>query len=149
MAYVVDANILLRLSQPHHVLHEPALSALANLLTAGETVCLIPQVLYEYWTVATRPETARGGLGFTPLEAEKAVNEFLSDFTLLPDPPGLFEEWRVIVRTLAVSGKDAHDARIVAALQLHSVEKLLTFDIEDFKRYPSITPVHPSDVPAA
>lgn len=34
-----------------------------------------------------------------------------------------------------VSGKNTHDARIVAAMNVHGVVNLLTFNRDDFKRY--------------
>ncbi|MCA1639831.1 MAG: hypothetical protein LC768_16145 [Acidobacteria bacterium] len=37
--------------------------------------------------------------------------------------------------TYRVSGKTTHDARIVAAMQTHKIENLLTFNVSDFKRY--------------
>jgi hypothetical protein len=45
-----------------------------------------------------------------------------------------------------VTGKKAHDTRLVAAMMVHGVTHLLTFNIEDFKQYSNITLVHPEDV---
>jgi predicted nucleic acid-binding protein len=45
-----------------------------------------------------------------------------------------------------VSGKQAHDARIVAAMNVHKLTHLLTFNTADFKRYDGITVVNPSSV---
>lgn len=45
-----------------------------------------------------------------------------------------------------VSGIKVHDARIVAAMIVHRVENILTFDLEDFKRYPEFVVVHPNSV---
>lgn len=45
-----------------------------------------------------------------------------------------------------VSGIKVHDARIVAAMIVHRVENILTFDLEDFKRYPEVVVVHPNSV---
>jgi predicted nucleic acid-binding protein len=45
-----------------------------------------------------------------------------------------------------VSGIKVHDARIVAAMSVHQVPKILTFDLDDFKRYENITVVHPDSL---
>jgi predicted nucleic acid-binding protein len=42
------------------------------------------------------------------------------------------------VKQHAVSGKSAHDARIVAAMIVHGIERLVTFNVRDFKRYEGI-----------
>ncbi|MEK7832647.1 MAG: hypothetical protein AAB401_16260 [Acidobacteriota bacterium] len=43
-------------------------------------------------------------------------------------------------------GKPAHDARIVAAMKVHGIAHLLTFNVGDFKRFPNITVVSPDEV---
>jgi predicted nucleic acid-binding protein len=45
-----------------------------------------------------------------------------------------------------VSGKPAHDARLVAAMQVHGITSILTFDKSDFSRYPGIEVIHPADI---
>jgi predicted nucleic acid-binding protein len=45
-----------------------------------------------------------------------------------------------------VSGIQVHDARIVAAMTVHQVNSILTFDLDDFARYSDITVVHPAKV---
>ena len=40
----------------------------------------------------------------------------------------------------------AHDARLVAAMSVHGINHLLTFNIADFKRYPAITVLSPNSV---
>ena len=43
-------------------------------------------------------------------------------------------------------GKNAHDARFVAAMSVHGLSHLLTFNSQDFRQYPAITAVAPADV---
>jgi hypothetical protein len=45
-----------------------------------------------------------------------------------------------------VSGKQVHDARIVALMQALGVTRLLTLNPSDFSRYPEITIIEPQDV---
>lgn len=39
-----------------------------------------------------------------------------------------------------------HDTRIVAAMNVHKVFKLLTFNLDDFKRFSGITVVDPVSI---
>jgi predicted nucleic acid-binding protein len=65
---------------------------------------------------------------------------------LVPETPEIFPTWRKLVLAYGVSGIQVHDARIVAAMSVHRVNKILSFDLDDFKRYTSVTVVHPAEV---
>jgi hypothetical protein len=43
-------------------------------------------------------------------------------------------------------GKNAHDARFVAAMMAHGLTHLLTFNPQDFRRYSGITVVTPAEI---
>ncbi len=60
MSYLVDTNVLLRSVQPKHPMHKDAVTAALKLKQSGESLCIIPQNLIEFWAVATRPVTANG-----------------------------------------------------------------------------------------
>ncbi len=63
-------------------------------------------------------------------------------FSLLPELP-LLDEWERVVTKYRVLGKNTHDARLVAAMKVHGIENLLTFNVQDFKRYPDISVLDP------
>jgi predicted nucleic acid-binding protein len=42
-----------------------------------------------------------------------------------------------------VSGVQVHDARLVAAMHIHGVKRILTFNTKDFARYDRIEAIHP------
>ena len=46
-------------------------------------------------------------------------------------------------------GRDSHDTRIVAAMNVHGVTHLLTFNKDDFRRYTNIVAISPGEVIAA
>jgi len=37
-------------------------------------------------------------------------------------------------------------SRLVAAMNVHAITSILTFDVDDFKRYPGIQVLHPQDI---
>ena len=43
-------------------------------------------------------------------------------------------------------GRVPFDARIVAAMNTHSITRLLTFNLPDFARYPGLTALDPATV---
>ena len=84
--------------------------------------------------MATRPSD-RNGLGFTPEEAWQEVSSIERFLTLLPDAPAIYTEWKRLVKDYRVQGVRVYDARLVAAMRVYGVEQILTFNVDDFKRY--------------
>lgn len=134
MNVLVDTNILNRLAEPGHTMYPDAFAATGALRTQGHTLCVVPQNLYEFWVVCTRP-LANNGLGKTAAEAATELARLKGLFTLLDDTPALYPTWEQLVTTNAVLGKNAHDARLVAAMLVHGVTHLLTFNDADFRRF--------------
>ncbi len=148
MNTLLDTNILIRAAQPGHPMHATAADAVDALHRRGNHLFLMPQNLYEFWVVVTRP-IAQNGLGFTPSQARSEIDQLKKLFTLLDETPSIFPAWEHLVTSYAVSGKTAHDARLVAAMQVHGIAQLLTFNIADFQRFTSITVLDPAVVVAS
>jgi predicted nucleic acid-binding protein len=141
MAVLLDTNILLRLLQPHHP-HSPLAERALNILRKrNEVLNLTAQNLVQFWAAITRP-VDENGLGFTTEQAAVEVDTLMRLFVLLPELP-LLQEWRRLVAAYRVSGKNTHDARLVAAMTVHGVSNILTFNTKDFTRYAEIVVVDP------
>lgn len=145
MAYLLDTNVLLRSIQPHHAQHREAVNAVAKLLEEGERVYVVPQVIIEFWNVCTRPAD-KNGLGLTPQGTEGEVRKIEALVKVLPETASIFDEWRKLVILHQVSGVEVHDARIVAAMKVHDITHVLTFNQEDFRRYAGVVVVLPGSV---
>lgn len=145
MRYLADTNILLRSAERTHPMHEETVAATRQLLTNGEELCVLAQNLIEFWAVATRPISVNG-LAMTTEQARAELIRIKGLFRLLPDIPDIYPKWETLVVKHGVSGKTTHDARIVAAMNVHSIINLLTFNGDDFKRYRAINVVSPADV---
>jgi predicted nucleic acid-binding protein len=145
MTTQLDTNVLTRLAQPTDPAHVTARAAVAKLQAAGRGPYIIPQNLYEFWAVATRP-VANNGLGLTVPECHAEITRLRALFPLLPDAPTLLDVWESLVVTHDCKGKVAHDARIVAAMQTHGIRDLLTFNTADFARFAGITAIDPATV---
>lgn len=126
-------------------MHSNALSAVTGLIAAGENVVTVPQCLIEFWVVATRPISSNG-LEFSIAEAEAEIERIGSLLTILPEPPDIFEKWRLLVSKYSARGKKAHDARIAAAMVAHRVENIVTFNDSDFRRYTEFNTLTPTEV---
>lgn len=113
----------------------------------GFSPCLVPQNIYEFWVVATRP-IDKNGLGLSAGDARSTVDELLLRFPLLRDERGVFGHWISLVTLQQVIGKNAHDARLAAAMLRHSITLLLTFNVGDFKRFSPIQVLDPQEIVA-
>jgi predicted nucleic acid-binding protein len=141
MAVLVDTNILLRLLQPHHPHCFMAERAISVLHGRNEVLTISARNLVEFWAAVTRP-VAENGLGFTIEQAAEEVSALKRLFVLSPEAP-LLREWERIVTSYHVSGKNTHDARLVAAMIVHGISGILTFNVPDFTRYTEITVIDP------
>ncbi len=145
MRILLDTNIILRLGDEGHRMHGEALAAIDWLDANEHESVIVPQVLYEYWVVGTRPPE-NNGLGMTAAKADAAISKWISVFRLLLDERGILAYWRDLVLGNDVKGKNAHDARLVAAMQRHEVTKLLSFNKQDFTRFAGINVFTPAEI---
>ncbi len=146
MAYLIDTNVFLRLVSKTDPDRSASLNALQKLIASKETLHYTTQVLAEFWVVCTRPATARGGYGLSSAKAEQKIKLIERYCELLADSAATHQEWKRLVVTHTVQGVVIHDARLVAAMNVHGVTHLLTFNKGDFKRYPGITLVSPDEL---
>jgi predicted nucleic acid-binding protein len=143
----VDTSVLLRTLQPHHPFYPAADRAIRVLPQRGWKLHVVAQNLIELWVVATRP-LGENGLGMTPADAAVELGRIKGMFLFLPETPTVYPAWEALVVTHQISGKPSHDARLVAAMQVHGLTAILTFDRSGFSRFPAIEVIHPDEVPA-
>jgi hypothetical protein len=55
MKVLLDTNILTRSAEPAHPMHVLARDAVKKLRSEDAKMFIVPQVIYEFWVVATRP----------------------------------------------------------------------------------------------
>lgn len=146
MPYMADTNILLRFVAPNDPNHALVRDVIYSLLTGSIEVCYTSQNLAEFWNVCTRPITARSGFGLSVEETDLRAKVIESYLTFLPDSEAVHLEWRRLVVTYSVMGVKVHDARLVAAMLVHGVTDILTFNTDDFKRFSQVTAVHPTAI---
>jgi predicted nucleic acid-binding protein len=147
MSHALDTNLLVRTLHQNHPMQPVAAQAVERLLDQGVALHVFPQNLYEFWVVATRP-VDQNGLGMDATRTLRELARLKSALPLLPDIPEIYSEWERLVNQHAVSGRKAHDTRIVAAMKVYGLHHLVTFNVDDFKRYAGITVVHPQDIVA-
>lgn len=142
---LIDTSVLLRALQIRHPHYETVVHALETLPSRGRELHIFPQNLVELWVVATRP-VEQNGLGMAPGAVAMELARIKNIFELLPETPAIYPVWESLVLQHRVVGKPAHDARLVAAMRVHGLTTILTFDRSGFSRYDGIEVVHPAAV---
>ncbi len=142
---LVDTNILLRLCQPDHPHHTAAKRSVARLIKEKTPCVITPQIAAEFWSVCTRP-AAVNGFGLTPVATAEKLTDFEALFPIhAGEPKAEYIVWKQLLTALNIKGVQAHDARLAAFMIANHLPKILTFNGDDFQRFPEITACHPDD----
>lgn len=130
----LDTNVLLAATDLARPERDAALGVLERWPREGVALYVSGQVLREYLAVATRPAKSNG-LGLSPADAVANVRALRSRLQVLAEDGRQQDTLLRLVHEHDVSGKQVHDANIVAAMLAASLEVLLTLNGEDFRRY--------------
>lgn len=137
-ATFVDTNILLAATDEARREHDAARRLLDN-ARAGR-VCVSPQVLREYLVVATRP-VEQNGLGLAQTDAVANVRALRERLVLLEETRPVLERLHGLLTEVSCIGKQVHDANLVATMLVHGVLRLITINIDDFRRFDALIEV--------
>jgi predicted nucleic acid-binding protein len=138
-SYLAYTNILLRLADTPSSQNPIAARVVAELFRERNEVFITAQNIVEFWAVATRPRE-NNGFGWTCERTRAEVQQLREKFPLLQEGPEIFAQWIRLVETIPVTGKRAHDARLVAVLKTHGVDHLLRLTGET-SRYSQTSPL--------
>ncbi|MEL6579114.1 MAG: type II toxin-antitoxin system VapC family toxin [Cyanobacteria bacterium J06621_12] len=143
--YLLDTNILLRASDRTSPSYSLAVNCVASLIAQGYQCVITPQVLIEFWVVATRPSNVNG-LGWTVQKTEEKINQLVTQFALIEETEAILTEWLNLVTRHQIKGKRTHDARLMAVAIANGIDYILTFNPKDFTKIKELTIVHPHDI---
>lgn len=145
MPVLVDTNILLRTRDANSAGHKECVALLLQLHNRVQHPLVVcAQVLLEFWSVATRPPEVNG-LGLSAAETEGRLDDLTRVLPCLPEPPDIAALWRAVVRVTPVTGKQVHDARLVAFMHAHGIDEIITLNPKHLSRFPGVTCYSPTD----
>lgn len=134
---VVDTNVLLAATDRSRSAHEAAIALLND---DERRLALTPQIVREYLAVATRAVEANG-LGLTARAAVGNVKELLVDMSLLPEDATATARLLELVDGGAASGKQVHDANVVAVALAHGAGAIVTDNARHFSRFDRVVAI--------
>lgn len=134
MTYLLDTRILLRMVDGSDSVHPVVQQAVDGLVGRREDLCITTQNFAEYWNVATRP-IANNGLELPPatvLHLYEQTIEPICSFVVELDT--FHAEYKRLLLTYNVVGKQVHDTRLVAMMLTWQIESILTLNERNFRR---------------
>ncbi len=129
----IDTNVLVNARVLGAPDHDIARARLGRIVREREPMRISRQVVREYLAVVTRPQIWSDPL--TLNEVLEDVDRLITNFDILEDGPAVTQTLVALLRDVAVGGRQIHDANIVATMLAHGENRLLTFNVSDFRRY--------------
>ncbi len=133
---MVDTNVLVYGTVDSNPHYQEARQWLAALHRQGVTLCITPQIAREYLVVLTRGDIFKQR--FAPEEALDVLKAILPTLTWLEETEETVARLFALVHHYQVRGKQVHDANIVATMLTYGVTRLLTYNLDDFRRFGEI-----------
>ena len=129
----IDTNVFVYSRFLHAPNHEAARERLGRALSGHEPLRISRQVIREYLSVVTRPQTWTTAI--TPEDAIDDAGRLIAGFQVLEDGPAVTRSLLDLCRSVPAKGRQMHDANIVATMLAYGERRLLTFNTADFLRY--------------
>jgi predicted nucleic acid-binding protein len=151
MSYLLDTGILLRLADQSDAQHETVHRAVRLLIAAREELLITTQNMAEFCNVATRP-IANNGLGLTSVEAIKLLEDDIEPIcAVIAETEEVYASLKRLIGKYSVTGKQVHDARLVAVMLTWHVDTILTLNERNFRRFQpeGITIITPGSIAAS
>ena len=140
---VLDANILayaVNADAPQHSVSRALLEAARDPST---TLYVTSQILCEFYSVITNPR--RVAVACPPAQALRILSAMLAfpGLHVLPAPARIVVSWIELLQRHPVTGGDIFDLQIVATMQANGVQRIYTFNADDFGVFPELLVVTP------
>ena len=131
----------MRLTRTRHSMKPHALCSKPAEARPRQTLYVTPQILCEFYAIVTNarrvkePRTSADGLA--------ALSGMLGFLRVLPVPGGVIDEVMALLRRRPVTGGEVFDLRIIATMKLNGIDRIYTFNTDDFKPFAEIEALAP------
>jgi len=140
---VLDANVLayaVNVDAPQHAASRALLEAASD---PSITLYVTSQILCELYSVVTNPR--RVVMVSSPTEALSIISAILAlpGLYVLPTPARVVAGWMQLLQRHPVTGGNVFDLQIVATMQANGINRIYTFNSDDFKVFPELVVLTP------
>ena len=131
---MLDTNVLLAATDEGRAEHDQALGIVNDWPGHGTTLYTSGQIMREYLAVASRP-AEQNGLGMRLADALANVRAFRARTSLLAEDGKVADRLLTLLDDISCSGKQVHDANVVATMLVHGIGTIVTINLVDFGRF--------------
>jgi len=140
---ILDANVLayaVNADAPQHAASRALIEAARDPSTR---LYVTSQILCEFYSVITNPR--RVAAVSSPAKALSIISALLAlpGLRVLPIPGRAVEGWMDLLRRHPVIGGNVFDLQIAATMLAHNIDRIYTFNTDDFEVFPELVAVTP------
>ncbi|MGA2115497.1 MAG: TA system VapC family ribonuclease toxin [Bryobacteraceae bacterium] len=140
---ILDANILVyavNADAPQHAASRALLEAAGD---RSITLYVTSQILCEFYSLITNPR--RVAVVSSPAQALSTISAMLAlpGLYVLPTPTRAVAGWMQLLQRHPVTGGDVFDLQIVATMQANGIQRIYTFNADDFQVFPELAVLTP------
>jgi len=121
--------------------HSQAMNAVQQLNKQSAELWISRQIMREYLAVLSRPQTFASPLPASILKSD--LLRFEQQFRVAEDNAEVTRQLLGLITSLTVSGKQIHDANIVATMLTYGIKDVLTHNTSAFMRFAPLVTVIP------
>jgi predicted nucleic acid-binding protein len=138
---IIDANVLVYAMDADAPQHAVSRALLELARDPATTFYVTSQILCEFYSIVTN--TRRVPKPRSPDDALRVISDLLAFLHVLPIPARTVEGWLDLLRRHPVTGSDVFDLQIVATMLANGVQRIYTFNTDDFEKFQELAVVTP------
>jgi predicted nucleic acid-binding protein len=140
---VLDANVLAYAVNVDAPQHEASRALLEAARDPSVKLYVTSQILCELYSVITNPR--RVAVVSSPTEALSIISAMLTlpGLQVLPTPARAVAGWMQLLQRHPVTGGNVFDLQIVATMQANGINRIYTFNSNDFSVFSELAVVTP------
>ena len=135
---VLDANVLAYAVDAEAPQHAASRALLDAAIDPSVTLYVTSQILCEFYSLITNPRRVRAVS--SAAEALSIISAMLAlpGLYVLPTPSRTVAGWMQLLQRHPVTGGDVFDLQIVATMQANGIQRIYTFNTDDFTAFPEL-----------
>lgn len=140
---VLDANILAYAINADAPQHAASRALLDEASDPSITLYVTSQILCEFYSIVTNPRRVAAACTSSQAVTIIATILALPGIHVLPTPASAVVRWMRLLERRPVTGADVFDLQIVATMQANGIQRIHTFNIDDFEVFSELTVLVP------